>query len=135
MNDDFGSKKDIISYRIEKANRTFVEAQDNARLKHWSLAANRLYYALFHMSSAILLDKGIHFKTHAGAIRAIGLHFVTKGLLTSEEGRLISRLQTMRSSGDYDDLFDWTESDVMPMFDQTEALLKKMGSLITSVKV
>ena len=124
-------KKSIIAYRIERAEATMVEAEDNAKLKHWNLAANRLYYSVFHMTSALLLDKGIHFKSHAGAIRALGLHFVTKGLMTSEDGRLVSRLQNMRSSGDYDDLFDWSEEDVAPMFEQTKTLISKIKNLIT----
>ncbi len=124
-------KKSIIAYRIERAEATMVEAEDNAKLKHWNLAANRLYYSVFHMTSALLLDKGIHFKSHAGAIRALGLHFVTKGLMTSEDGRLVSRLQNMRSSGDYDDLFDWSEEDVAPMFEPTKTLISKIKNLIT----
>ena len=35
-----------------------IEARDNAKMKHWRLAANRLYYALFHIASALLVDKG-----------------------------------------------------------------------------
>lgn len=124
-------KKNIIKYRVEKSASTIIEAKDNAKLGHWNLVANRLYYALFYMIAALLLDKDIQFKSHAGAIRAIGLHFVSKGLLTSEEGSLISRLQNMRSSGDYDDLFNWTEENVAPMFEPTEALLNKMKQMIT----
>ena len=124
-------KKNIIKYRVEKSSSTIIEAKDNAKLGHWNLVANRLYYALFYMIAALLLDKDIQFKSHAGAIRAIGLHFVSKGLLTSEEGSLISRLQNMRSSGDYDDLFNWTEENVAPMFEPTEALLNKMKQMIT----
>lgn len=123
-------KKSIIKYRVEKSASTMIEAKDNAKLGHWNLVANRLYYALFYMIAALLLDKDIQFKSHAGAIRAIGLHFVSKGLLTSEEGGLISRLQNMRSSGDYDDLFNWTEENVAPMFEPTEALLEKMKQMI-----
>ena len=37
----------------------------------------------------------------------------------------------MRQSGDYDDMFDWTEEDVLPLFDKTEALLQKMEKLIS----
>lgn len=124
-------KKNIIKYRVEKSASTIIEAKDNAKLGHWNLVANRLYYALFYMIAALLLDKDIQFKSHAGAIRAIGLHFVSKGLLTSEEGSLISRLQNMRSSGDYDDLFNWTEENVAPMFEPTEALLDKMKQMIS----
>lgn len=125
------NKKDIIAYRIEKSKMTMDEAKDNATLKHWNLVANRLYYALFYMVAALLLDRGIHFKSHAGAIRAIGLHFVSKGILSSEDGKLISRIQSMRSSGDYDDLFDWTEEKVAPMFEPVNELLAKLRKLIT----
>ena len=83
------------------------------------------------MAAALLLDKGIHFKSHAGAIRAIGLHFVSNDSLSSEEGKLISRLQSMRSSGDYDDLFDWTQEKVQPLFEPTRGLLEKMRQMIT----
>ena len=37
-------KKAIIAYRIQKASTVLVEAKDNARLEHWNLVANRLYY-------------------------------------------------------------------------------------------
>lgn len=41
-------KKAIIAYRIQKAKATMIEAQDNAKLGHWNLVSNRLYYAAFH---------------------------------------------------------------------------------------
>ena len=44
-------KKAIISYRIQKSETAMIEARDNALLNHWSLVANRLYYAVFHFSS------------------------------------------------------------------------------------
>jgi uncharacterized protein (UPF0332 family) len=56
---------------------------------------------------------------------------VKKDLFTKDEGRLISRLFGMRQSGDYDDLFDWTEEEVLPFFDKTKAFLKRMEDLIT----
>lgn len=59
-------KKAIIAYRIEKSRKTMIEARDNAKMKHWSLAANCLYYALFQIASALLVDKGYTSKTHSG---------------------------------------------------------------------
>lgn len=124
-------KRAIIAYRMEKSKQTMIEAQDNANMKHWSLAANRLYYSLFHMASALLVDKGYTSKTHSGILCILGQEFVAKGLLTHDDGRLVSRLQNMRQSGDYDDLFDWEEEDIRPLFDPTDNLLKKMSELIT----
>lgn len=40
----------------------------------------------------------------------------------------------MRQSGDYDDLFDWAEEDILPLFEPTERLLEKISALITLKK-
>lgn len=124
-------KREIIKYRTEKAERTLVEAHDCASMGHWTLAANRLYYALFYMSNALLVDKGMFTKTHAGVIVKVHELFVKTGLLSRDEGRTISVLQNMRHSGDYDDCLDWTEEDVQPYFEKTSALLDKMKTLIS----
>lgn len=124
-------KKAIIAYRIQKAKATMIEAQDNARLGHWNLVSNRLYYAAFHMISALLTDKGLFSKTHNGVICLFGQAFVEKELVSKEDARLVSRLPNMRKSGDYDDLFDWTEEDVVPLIDRTEQLLLKIEKLIS----
>lgn len=123
-------KRAIIEYRIQKAWATLREAHDNASLGNWTLAASRLYYASYYMASALLVDKGIIARTHSGVIHIIGAEFAQKGLLSKEEGRLMSRLFNMRQSSDYDDLFDWTEEEVVPFFDKTELFMKRMEGLI-----
>lgn len=124
------NKRDIIKYRIEKAYRTLTEARDCASMGHWTLAANRLYYSLFYMSNALLVDKGLFAKTHAGVIAKIHELFVRPGILTKDDGRVISVLQNMRQSGDYDDCFEWTKEDVEPYFAKTEQLLEKIKSIL-----
>ena len=42
---DIESQKEIVKYRVEKAEKTLIEAKDCAACGHWTLAANRLYYA------------------------------------------------------------------------------------------
>lgn len=123
-------RKLIIEYRIEKAFKALQESKDNASMGHWTLSANRLYYAAYYMASALLISRELMVKSHAGVILCIGRDFVQKGLLSGEDGRLLSNLQRMRLTGDYDDMFDWTEDDIKPLFEPTEDLLKKMQSLI-----
>lgn len=55
-------KRAIIAYRLQKSEQAMVEARDNAQLKHWNLVANRLYYAVFHAATALLIDKGFSSK-------------------------------------------------------------------------
>ena len=56
--------------------------------------------------------------------------YVSKGLLTREEGRLYSRLLQNRITGDYNDFFDFAEEDVLPLVDPVRHLLDKLESLI-----
>ena len=125
-------RKDLVDYRIEKAYRVLQEARDNAQLKHWNLAGNRLYYSVFHICQALLLSEGGATRRHAGMIHKIGLDFITTGKLDAKYGRLISRLYELRQSGDYDDKFDATEQEIIPYFSQVEEILRVIEELIRS---
>lgn len=127
---EFEERRAIVSYRIEKAERTMIEARDCASLGHWTLAANRLYYSLFYITNAMLVHHGFFAKTHAGMLSLMHDKFVRTEILSREEGKLISRLQNMRQTGDYDDRMDWTEEDVAPYFEQTQEMIDHIKSLI-----
>lgn len=121
----------IIDYRIERSNTAFREAQYVALGGYWNLTANRLYYAVFYICEALLLNNQIATTSHAGISRMMSLHFVKTGKLKKEEGELLGRLFRMRQTGDYDDLSDWREEEIMPMFPLVENLISKIHSLIT----
>lgn len=72
-------------------------------------------------------------KTHSGAIHLIGSKFIMNGLTEKEYGRLYSRLFELRQSGDYGDMYDATEEEIIPYISKTEALVSKMEELITLI--
>ena len=74
-----------------------------ANESHYNAAANRLYYACYYAATALLVAHGHNTQTHAGTKTLLGLHFVSKGLLSNEYGKIFSRLFEIRHSGDYDD--------------------------------
>lgn len=123
-------RKAIVGYRLEKSCDALVEAKDCASMGHWNLAANRLYYAAYYASSALLISAGYAAKTHDGTIGMIGQHYVRTGILANEDGSLLARLQNMRHTGDYDDFLDWTQEDVEPYIPKTEAFIKKIKDII-----
>ncbi len=123
-------RKAIIDYRIERSHSTIKEVEFIITGKFWNLAANRLYYALFYICEAVLLSRQLTTSSHAGVSRMMNLHFIKEGLLSEEEGALLARLFRMRQTGDYDDLWDWTEKDIMPLLPDTKKLIAKIESLI-----
>lgn len=125
------SEKDaILKYRIERANQAFKEAKDNASLGNWNLAVNRLYYAVFYMALAINLYNGDSARTHNGVYSLFCKRYIANDVLSKDDGVLYRRLFSMRQSGDYDDMFDWTQEDVMPLIPRTESLISAMKALI-----
>lgn len=123
-------RKSIIDYRIERAYETIKEVEFIVTGKFWNLAANRLYYAAFYICQALLLSRHISAASHTGVSRMMHLHFIKKGILTEEEGDLLGKLFRMRQTGDYDDLWDWNERDIMPLIPDTKSLITKIESLI-----
>ena len=56
------------------------------------------------LSAEDMTAKKIKAQTHNGVVGQLGLNYVSKGLLTKDEGRLYSRLLQHRITGDYNDL-------------------------------
>lgn len=81
-------KDAIITYRLQKARATLEEATGNLQMMYWTVVANRLYYATYYAVSALLIHHGFNAQTHGGVIRLFGLHFVTKGIVSKEMGKL-----------------------------------------------
>ena len=120
----------LVKYRIEKAYSTLVEARDCADDNHWTLTANRLYYAAYYASKALLIQHGIVTKSHEGTIGLIGQNFVVPGIITIDEAKLLARLQYMRKTGDYDDFKEWHQEDVEPIFAPVEEYIDKVKTLV-----
>lgn len=120
----------IIEYRIERSHKALEEAEYVARGGFWNLAANRLYYSAFYICEALLLKNQIATTSHAGVSRMMNMHFVRTGKIDVEDGRLLGNLFRMRQTGDYDDLSDWSEDEIRPIFPKVLNLLSKIEKLI-----
>lgn len=100
---DEESKKALIAYRIQRANDTLKEAEVMIREAFYNAAINRLYYACYYATVALLLKHNIQTQTHNGVKTMLGLHFVSTGKLPLKIGKTFITLFEKRQSGDYDD--------------------------------
>jgi len=71
-------------------------------------AANRLYYAAYHATLALLLTQDLEPATHSGVQTLLGLHFVKAGKIPASMAATLRRLQGYREASDY------TRGFVMP---------------------
>lgn len=122
-------RRDVITYRLEKAQATLKQIESNLPLCYWELIANRLYYAAYYAVSALLIAYGYRVKSHEGTVLQFGLHFAKEGIVPPEMGKFYNRLLEVRLTGDYSDNYHFTEEDVMPLIKPTEQLIEKVSEL------
>ena len=99
---DDQSRIGLVHYRMERTNETMEEARILADNSHYNAAVNRLYYACFYATKALLLKHHITATTHAGVKSMLGLHFVSKGIISFEHGKTFNTLFEKRHSSDYE---------------------------------
>ena len=107
-----------------------VEVKGTMQLGYWRVAANRLYYACYYTACALLIKNDFTAYTHTGVINQLGLHFVAKGIISKEQGKLIKRLFELRQNGDYSDWYCIDEEDVKPLVEPTEKFIAEIENLI-----
>lgn len=62
---------------------------------------NRAYYAIFGITTALLLTKKIERSKHAGVESAFIQHFVKTGVIETEYGRIFDYIRKKREESDY----------------------------------
>ncbi len=101
-------KASLIEYRISRAKEALDDALYLAKEERWNSVVNRLYYACFYITVALLVKHNLPHKTHTGTKSQLNLHFAKTGLITKKMRIFYNRLFFERNTGDYDE-FVYTE--------------------------
>ena len=128
-------RKVIITLELEKVDKILSQLDTQVKANLWDMAANRLYYALFHAVSAMLICDHHEVGTHRGAVNKFNLYYIKEGLFTKEEGRLYSRLQRLREDGDYNCSIDVEQEEVEEKITPTRLLIDKIKQYISHKQV
>ena len=120
----------MVNLEYERACTCLKQAEGNASMGFWDVVANRLYYAVFHAVSALLIKDGYKVGTHKGAMLMFGQHYVRTGIFTAEDSKLYSNLQMMREESDYNCVYVTTAEEMQPLFEPVREFIAKVGNLI-----
>lgn len=102
----------IVALEKERAYRNFNQALIMQREEQWDGMANRLYYAVFHAVSALLIHDRHEVNTHKGSHALFAQYYVKTQLLPKSYGDLYRKLERMREESDYNCTYD-EEPDVL----------------------
>ena len=128
LNDE--ERKLLVEFEVEKAHKLIDQFPilENAEL--WDTLVNRVYYAVFHAVTALLIKNGLHAGSHQGVSVLFNKHFVKENLIDEKYGRLLARLENMREKSDYTCLFETTKEEVLPMIPQAKEMISIIENLI-----
>ena len=120
---------EVVTYRLEKAQKTIGQVESIIPLQYWEIVANRLYYAAYYAVSALLIARGHTVRTHEGIIQCFGNNFVKTGIVSKEQGKLYSQLFTLRLKGDYEDKYDLTKEAVLHLVEPTKFFIDSISKM------
>ena len=122
----------VVNLEMEKAKRTFDDMLFCLHEGKWEAAANRLYYALFHATSALLINDGHNVKSHRGTMALFGEYYIRTGIFERKDGSLLSDLVIMRDNADYNCFYEANEEKLSPYIEPTRRLIAKIDSYIST---
>ena len=120
----------LVNLYLSKSDETLNDARLTRDQGRWNASANRLYYALFHAITALFVSDGIPVHSHNGMKIKFGKEYVLTGLATDDEGKLLSKMETMRERADYDATFTATQALIDERFDQVEKMILHIKAMI-----
>lgn len=104
-NENIGTKKDLVCYRLQTAKADLKSASILLEASEYRGANNRAYYAIFHAINAVHALDGRAFKRHKDAIGNFNKDYVKTGIFPREIGRRIGEAEEIRHASDYDDFY------------------------------
>ena len=121
-------QRDLARYRMERALETLQEAKLMLESGHLHGAANRIYYACFYATVALLLTRNLSSPKHSGVMALFNRHFIKEGILPVDMGKFYSRVFDHRLESDYGEIVELKAEDIKADFVKAEEFVTRIQS-------
>ena len=123
-------KKLLIKLQKEKSHKMLAEADDMVEQRRWDIAANRYYYACYHMLQGLFIAHDLSAKSHDGSLTHLGQDFILTGLVDKKFGRFFARMVQLRHKADYNSVAEVSEAEVMEMAPLSKEFVEQIESIL-----
>lgn len=128
MTDD--NRKAVIALEVRQGARALQAARALRDMGLYNDALSRLYYAVFHAMTALLLTEGVEPRRHRAIAGLLGTHFVARGALTAADVAVVSRCYGNRDLADYERTWEATAEIAAVAFADAEALIERAHEML-----
>ena len=91
----------LIEVRLARAREDIETARELFNLGRYRAVVNRSYYAIFSVTTALLLTQRIERSKHAGVESAFIKNFIKTGIIETEYGKIYNYIRKKREESDY----------------------------------
>lgn len=124
--------REEVRFRLEKAERAIQAARLELDGGLPDFALSDAYYALFYVAEALLLDRGLRFRSHGAVHAAFGREFAKTGILDRKHHRRLIDAFQKRLEVDYDVGTDTPPDVVDEVIGWAEEFLREARSYLTT---
>jgi len=117
----------LISYRMQRAEESFMAAEIMYEKNMLSFAMNRIYYSMFYAVQAALILKDVSFSKHGQVKAYLNRELVKTGIIPISLGRIYNKAFEYRQKFDY---VDFAEPD----HDLVESYLKEARVFLDGIE-
>lgn len=123
-------KEILIQYRVARSQETIIEAERAINDNHLHLAANRIYYSIFYIVSALAIKNNFSTSRHSSLLGWFNREFVKKNIISQETGNIYNKAFQNRMKGDYDDLITFSKESIKENFSRMKLFVDEVKNLL-----
>ena len=123
----------IIGIRLEKARQELEAVRQLIGSAMYRIAISRAYYAIFGITTAVLLTKNIDRSKHSGVQAAFGHYLIKPGIIEPEYGKIYSLLRRAREESDYSDYGRFSKERAEKLLTDAEGFVARMERYLREV--
>jgi uncharacterized protein (UPF0332 family) len=117
---------------LREAKQALLAARTLLEGGHYGDSVTRAYYAMLYAARALLSSKGVQPRTHGGVLRALGLHYVGKGLMSRDMVASLGRALEARQRADYGSLTAFTCDQAAVILEEAQRFVDHAGRFLRS---
>lgn len=122
--------REMVLYRIERANDAIEEVKALVNVKKYSAAISRIYYGMFYIASALCLCDGFSTSKHGKLIGYFNKNYVKTRIIDRDLGRVFTKAFNLRIDGDYKDFVTFTREQVDDYYDKMKEFINEVEKII-----
>jgi len=120
-----------MQLKLSKAKKLLSEVDKLMEFGFYDTVVNRLYYACFHATRALLMTKDLLPKTHSGVLSSLHQHFVQTVEFDHNRAAFFSRLMQERNEDDYNDFIILDEARVREFIEPAKEYVAYVEGLVS----